>query len=538
MPAASTSIDSTFAAALECQRAGRPEEAERLCWQILVADPDHADTLHLLGVVVHHAGRKELGMGLVGQAIALRPGVAIYHFNYGNMLGESGQLEASVASYQRALALDPGFTIAQSNLAHALGQLGRIEEAVAIGWQALQLGGETAAALHTLGNLLWQVGRLDDSVECCRRAVALEPDNAEANNILGIALRQQGALEEALACARKAVACKPDLPEAHSNLAMALLAHGEFAEGWAEYEWRWQTSGMQPVARGFAQPQWRGEPAAGRTLLVHAEQGYGDSLQFCRLAPLAATRGLRVILEVPAALARLVATLAGVEQVVVQGEKLPPFDLHCPMLSLPMALGTTIETIPASASYLHADPAQAARWRARLAGDGPWVGLAWAGNPRPNSPGGAALDRRRSIAPELLSPLFAVPGVRFVSLQKGGPPPPPGAPLLDAMDEMRDFCDTASLLTNLDLVITVDSAVAHLAGALGRPVWLLDRYDCCWRWLLGRRDSPWYPQLRIYRQPRPSDWDAVIAEVAGDLRMLAKPDDLRLPVAAGNPYGY
>jgi tetratricopeptide (TPR) repeat protein len=540
MPPASIDVDRIFAQAVRHRDAGRLAEAEHLGWHILAADPNHADSLHLLGLLARETGRLELAIGLTEQAIAINPRVAVYHSNLGNMLGEQGNLEESMACFVRALALDPDFAEAQSNLAHTLGQLGRLEEAVALGCAALNIRADSAPALHSLGNLLWQVGRIDESVECCRRAVALRPDDAESHNILGIALRQQGALAEALACSRKAVALKPDMPEAHTNLAMALLAQGAFAEGWAEYEWRWQAGEMPSVARDFAQPQWRGEPAAGRTLLVHAEQGFGDTLQFCRFATSAASLGLRVILEVPAPLLRLMRGLPGVERVIAAGDALPAFDLHCPMLSLPLALGTTLETIPSPIGYLHADPAQAAMWRARLGGaPGLRVGLAWAGNPRPHSPGAAAIDRRRSIDPALLAPLMAIPGVRFGSVQKGGPPAPSEFPLLDAMDEMADFADTAALIANLDLVISIDSAVAHLAAALGRPVWLLDRFDCCWRWLIGRRDSPWYPTLRIYRQPRPSDWPSVLAEVAGDLAPLASKAAGVQPVApAENPYGY
>jgi hypothetical protein len=232
-----------------------------------------------------------------------------------------------------------------------------------------------------------------------------------------------------------------------------------------------------------------------------------------------------VILEVPKPLARLLRGLAGVDQVLVRGEALPEFDLHCPMLSMPLALGTTVETIPAAVPYLHADTAQAAAWQARLGAmgrAGPRVGLVWAGNSRAHSPTGAALDRRRSIAPERLAPLFEQPGLHFVSLQKDGPAAPAHFPLSDVMHELADFADTAAMVANLDLVISVDTSVAHLAAALGKPVWLLDRFDPCWRWLLGRRDSPWYPTLRLYRQPLPGDWDSVLAEVARDLHAFAE----------------
>jgi hypothetical protein len=271
---------------------------------------------------------------------------------------------------------------------------------------------------------------------------------------------------------------------------------------------------MAAYRRGFSQKQWRGEPAAGRTLLIHAEQGFGDTLQFLRYVPMAAARGLRVVLEVPAPLARLAATLPGVTKLVVQGEKLPDFDLHVPMLSLPLAFDTVLETIPAATPYISVTPAEAARWRHKIAGSGLKVGLVWAGNARRENPSLAAVDRRRSLHPVALLPLFEVPGAKFVSLQKDGPA---GLPLLDYMSEIQDFSDTAALIAGLDLVIAADTAVAHLAGALGKEVWLLNRYDACWRWLRGRADSPWYPSMRLYTQPEAGDWDTVITQVAADL---------------------
>ena len=306
---------------------------------------------------------------------------------------------------------------------------------------------------------------------------------------------------------------------------MALLARGDLAAGWDEYEWRWKTPQMVNYQRGFAQPLWLGEPAEGRTLLIYAEQGFGDTLQFCRYVPMAAERGARIILEVPRHLFRLMHSLPGVTQVVAHGETLPPFDLQCPMLSLPLALGTTtLEAIPATVPYLHADTMQVAAWRARLAAmghQGVRVGLVWAGSPRKQLAIASALDRRRSIAPERLAPLFTLPGVQFFSLQKDGPAPPAEFALLDVMHEMGDFADTAGLIANLDLVISVDTSVAHLAGALGKPVWVMDRSDPCWRWLVGRSGSPWFPTLRLFRQPEPGDWQAVIDGVRSELAAFA-----------------
>jgi hypothetical protein len=304
------------------------------------------------------------------------------------------------------------------------------------------------------------------------------------------------------------------------NLGMALLKMGDFENGWREYEHRWDVGAMKAVRRPESLPWWDGS-AAPRTLLLHAEQGLGDTLQFCRYAPMAAARGVRVVLEVQKPLVRLLRALPGIAQVVGQGEALPHFDLHAPLMSLPWILGSTLETLPGTTPYLQAEAAEVAHWRGRLAEIAPVekrVGLVWAGNPRRDSPVLAAVDRRRSMPPEKLARLGECQGVTFFSLQKDSAGDCGDVPMVDVMGEMADFAATAALIANLDLVISVDTAVAHLAAALGKPVWLLNRFDSCWRWLDERRDSPWYPSLRLYNQPRPGDWESVMGDVVGDLR--------------------
>ena len=372
-----------------------------------------------------------------------------------------------------------------------------------------------AEAANNHGVSLALKGQLDEAAVSFDNALSLRPGFAEAHNNLALVRKEQGRLDEAVTSYRRAVGLKPDFAEARYNLSLALLKQGDMAAGWDEYEWRWNTPHLAKDRRAFPQPQWRGEAAAGQTLLVHAEQGFGDSLQFCRYAPLAAARGLRVVVEAPKPLVRLFRSLAGVDAVAERGEDLPAFDLRCPMMSLPLAFATTLETIPNACPYLQADGAKAAAWGARLAalpGHGMRIGLVWAGNPAPTA------DHRRSLSPHLLAPLCGLPGVQVFSLQKGGTDAAASLPLMDFMEEMDDFADTAALVANLDLVISVDTAVAHLALALGKPVWLLAQFDPCWRWLTGRRDSPWYPALRLYRQPCPGAWDLVLPELARDLR--------------------
>ena len=437
---------------------------------------------------------------------------------------QSGRLDEAERLIRLLLAKYPR----HSDSLHMLGviayQTRREDLAYDLICRAIAINPRQAPYHSNLGNLLMQQGRLDEAATCYRRALDLNPNFPGALNNLGNALKAQKKLDEAITCYRKAIDLNPNYSDAHYHLALALLANGDMAAGWEEHEWRWKTPQLIKARRDFTHPLWRGEAAEGRTLLIHAEQGFGDTLQFCRYVPLAAAKGLRVILEVPQPLARLLRSLPGVDRLVTCGETLPQFDLHCPMLSMPLALGTTITTIPSDVPYLYADPAQVAAWQTRLAAlekPGPRIGLVWAGNPRNQLLLLAAVDRRRSIAPDLLAPLFALPGLQFFSLQKDGPAPPEHFALMDFMGEMEDFADTAALIANLDLVISVDTSVAHLAGALGKPVWLLDRFDACWRWLVGRHDSPWYPGLRLFRQPQPGDWTSVLAEVASELRNLA-----------------
>jgi hypothetical protein len=343
---------------------------------------------------------------------------------------------------------------------------------------------------------------------------------------LGAALHDIRRTGEAEASYREALRLKQDFADAHVNLGYALLLAGRYEEGWREHEWRWRGRHLRAGARGFTAPLWCGDPIGTRTLLLHSEQGLGDTLQFCRYAALIEP-GARVVLEVPPPLTRLMASLPGDALIVAHGEPLPAFDLHCPLLSLPLAFGTTLEKIPAGVPYLAADLGAAAEWRRWLAAlPGLRVGLVWAGGARRESPDLAAVDARRSMSLATMAPLGEIDGVSFVSLQKGPPAlqatsPPTGLSLVDPTSHLEDFADTAALVDGLDLVISVDTSVAHLAGAMGKPVWLLNRFDTCWRWLQDRDDSPWYPTLRQFRQREPGDWKAVMLAVRAALEVEA-----------------
>ncbi|MDR3411401.1 MAG: tetratricopeptide repeat protein [Formivibrio sp.] len=499
----------------------RPDDAIFHYKKAIQINPDVAQLHYNLGVALQDIGRHNEAVICYRKSINLTPEFLDAHINLGGALEVLGQLDEAVASCRKAVELAPLNPEAHNHLGVALKWQGQLDEAITCFQQAINLAPRHPEAHANLGFTLEDMGFTGEALVCSRRAVALVPDDPDTHDTLGIALFRQRRLEEAATSFRNALALKPNLSRAHYNLGMVLLAQGDMVVGWQEYEWRWKTGQMIAHYRDFGLPQWRGETAAGKTLLIHAEQGFGDTIQFCRYATLAAERGLRVILEVPKPLVQLLRSLPGVDSVVGQGEELPTADFQSAMLSLPLALGTTVETIPCATPYLFADATAVEEWRSRLAAlynPMPRIGLVWAGNPRIISPRLAAVDRRRSMPPEMLTSLFDITGLHFFSLQKDGPAAPEVFPIINLMGGMKNFADTAALIANLDLVISVDTAVAHLAAALGKPVWLLNRFDSCWRWLAGRRDSPWYPTLRLYQQPQPGDWNSVMAEITSDLR--------------------
>jgi hypothetical protein len=412
---------------------------------------------------------------------------------------------------------------------------------------------ELAEAHNSLGGNLWRQGDLVSALESCRRALALKPELAEAHGHMGHIFAHQGDLASALESYQRASTLKPDAGAFVYYAGLAHLLRGEFSVGWQNYEYRWHTKALRKVRRTFMQEEfpstkavpvetavaekiptgsaalkvgprlWRGEPLNGEGILLHAEQGLGDTLQFVRYAPLVTARGGEVLLEVQPGLHRLLEKIEGAAQVLARGDTLPSFTWHCPLLSLPLAFGTDLATIPAKIPYLRASSQDSQNWALRLADDSSAagerlrVGLVWAGNPR------HVRDSQRSMKLSQFAPLAEVDAC-FYSLQKGPPgsqPIPVGLKLIDLAGELDNFADTAALLTNLDLVITVDTAVAHLAGALGKSVWTLLTYAPDWRWLLNREDSPWYPTMRLFRQPVAGDWAAVIDRVAFELTILA-----------------
>ncbi len=435
-------------------------------------------------------------------------------FNLGIALGAAGRPVEAVDAYLACLRAAPNFGPACLNLATTLRRLALLDHAEDMAMRAIHLLPADPEALLCLAAIRHDQTHYQEAASLYRQALAQTPTHPGALSSLGNTLRALKQFPAALAAHDAAVTAAPDDPATRFNRATCLLAAGDLPNGWPDYEWRWRRPGFPD--RGFG-PAWRGEPLAGRTILLHAEQGLGDTIQFVRYAPMVAALGARVVLEVQPPLVRLMHSLPNVAQVIPHGAPLPRFDTHCPLLSLPLAFGTSIETIPATPAYLSAEPNPTPDARSVR------VGLVWAGSPHTNDAGAHLIDKRRSIPAAELTPLGAVPGVQWVSLQKD---PPHGAlpalGLSNPIDGITDFAGTAAIVASLDLVIAVDTAVAHLAGALGKPVWLLSRYDGCWRWFTGRDDSPWYPSMRLYRQDRPRDWSSVTARVAADLLAVSR----------------
>jgi tetratricopeptide (TPR) repeat protein len=571
-----------LAVALQHLQAGNVSEAERRYREILQAQPSHADGWFFLGTACHMQGKLQEAQMNYRRAIGLQPEHASAFYNLALALEQLGQVEEAAASYSQALQFEPGNLAALTNLGNVLKASGRLDDAIACYREVLRLKPDFAEVHANLGNVLSDQAKLVEAESSYRRALDLRPDYAETHYNLGILCSKKGIVEDAIACYRRALSCKPTYLEAHVNLgnalrltgqmddaltsfqqalqlkpdfasahwnrAVVLLARGEFKEGWREYEWRWAQHTF--ARRQFTQPLWDGTDLHGKTILLYAEQGLGDALHFIRFAPLVKRLGGKVLVECPPQLLRLLAGFPGVDQLLARGAQLPMFHVQAPLLSLPGIFDTDLASIPATAPYLHAEPKLVAHWLHKMSGvrcsisdvgrgvldighQTPdtgrvfKIGIAWQGNP--TNPG----DRYRSIPLAFFNRLAHVPGVQLISLQKGQgteqlreiPGPFPILDLGSALDETTGaFVDTAAVMMNLDLVISSDTAIPHLAAALGVPVWLALSLAPDWRWLLHREDSPWYPTMRLFRQTRFGDWQEVFDRIANEISKLATDD--------------
>jgi tetratricopeptide (TPR) repeat protein len=537
--------------AVALHRQGRLHEAEKIYARVLKAVPDHFDALNLLGAIKARQGqfgeaqrlfgaavkadpRVPQGWSNLGQAYyalkrpsealacfdkarALAPDDADILYQHANALLSLDRPREALAEFQAVLARAPHHVEAHINSGLARATLGLTEAALADFDAALMLLPNHPIAHFNRGGVLLQLARYADAVAANDRAIAAAPDHVGAWLNRGRALSQLRRFDEAIASYDEVLARRKDDANAHFNRALALLAIGRYRPGFEAYEWRWRRTGM-PAQKSRGRSLWLGEyPLHRKTVLLHAEQGLGDTIQFARYVPLVATGGASVVLEVQPELKSLMSGLDGAAQVLSRGEAPPPFDVHCPLGSLPLAMKTEIESVPAAIPYLSVDPARLAPWSARLeALPRPRIAIAWSGNPAHEN------DSNRSIAFERLAPLLSHPA-SFVSIQHDVR----DAEAVQLAAEKRvqhvggtlaDFGDTAAVLALCDLVITADSAPAHLAGALGRPVWVLVPFAPDWRWTLDGETTPWYPTARLFRQTSPGDWDTVIAHVAAALK--------------------
>lgn len=543
--------------AWELYHQGDFPQAETLARAAIGAEPGNAQFISLLAAICQAQGRRAEAIDLYHVAIRLRPDHAEAHNNLGAALAQSGNIADAIRSFREAVRLDPRFSAAHNNLGNSLRQLRQFDDATKHLRQAIQLKPEYAdayfnlglalaqkdqfveaeaqfrqalrlnpayhSARHHLGLALLRQEKLDEATACLEEAVHARPQHVDALNDLGYVRRKQGRYAEAMSCFDRALALQPDHPSSHHNRALLRLLLGDFQQGWPEYEWRWQCPEFSPVA--FRQPLWSGDSLAGRTILLHAEQGAGDTIQFVRYAALLKQQGGTVLLACAKRLIPLLSTCPGIHRLVADGALQPAFDVHAPLASLPHRCGTTLANVPAPVPYLKPDPPLAEHWRKKLSSaPGFKVGVCWQGSP------GYREDAYRSMPLACFAPLAGVEGVRLYSLQKGF-----GTEQLSQcngrfavtdlgsrLDETTGaFVETAAVIASLDLIITCDSALGHLAGALNRPVWIALPHVPDYRWMLGREDSPWYPSARLFRQKRLGCWDEVFARMAERLRSLA-----------------
>jgi len=544
-----THVDAQFDRATALEDVERYTEALRSYDLVLALKSDFTEALYRRGNVLRAMRRHMEALDCYKRVLAAQPDHAQAWLKQGNSLNDLGRLSEALTCYEKAVEVAPEYPEALFNLANTLKEFDRIDEAMAIYDKVLEIEPDFAEAIANRAYLLAGKYRLEEALAGYDRAIELLPDYPDMAYNRAVTLEELQRYDDAIAGYALVSSSDPNYQSARWNTALCNLKLGNLEAGWRQYEQRWQTEQMRKTQRYFTQPLWLGDGLlAGKTILLHSEQGFGDTLQFARYAPMLAERGARVILQVQPALKSLMANVKGVSAVLATGEQLPPFDLQCPLMSLPLACQTfSLNDIP-DAGYLQQDPAKTESWKVRLGEKRkPRVGLVWSGsNPRVNSPATKRLDAARSIPFNAMSPLLQNDQVEFFALQPQSSINSPlslnlgglssalklgglssgltigGQRLVDYTRDLRDFSDTAALIDNLDLVISVDTAVAHLAGSLGKPVWLLNRYNTDWRWLLGRNDSPWYPSMRIFRQEKPGDWSKVIEDVRTELQQQAQ----------------
>lgn len=516
--------DPLFQRAIQLHQAGQIRQALDIYAQLLQWQPSNDHLLYMAGMANLQTGQTLEGMRLLQHSLGIKQDNAPAHNNYGRALQSLGELQKALEAFDTALRVKPDYAEPLFHRGVVLADLGRPAEALESYDRALKLMPNFAEAHAGRGLALRELRRPAEALAAYDRSLALKPGQVDVHNSRGVVLQEMTRLDEALASFERALAMKPDYAKAHLNKAYILLLKGELAKGWELLEWRF-TQFKSP----FPKPHWKGdESLEGKTVLVHADEGIGDAVMFSRYAKPLKALGARVILEVQKPIAGLLAGLEGADAVIARGEPRPQFDHHLPMLSLPYALRQTVPSVPRPASYLRADEEKARSWGARIGDTRKLkVGLAWAGGTHFGKTGWGIHNEKRNVPLELISGILNPLDAEFYSLQKGEEAESelrqrrdalwPRGNLHNFMDDNRDFSDTAAIMAHLDVVVSVDTSVVHVAAALGKPVWLLLGFAHDWRWLQDRDDSYWYPSVKLYRQGAQLDWGAVLQRVAADL---------------------
>jgi len=516
-------IAETIKIAVQHHQAGRLARAEELYQSILKNNPDHPDVLHSLGVLAAQKDQNHLAVELIERAIASNSQAPRFYNTLGLVCEQLGKFDEAVNAYQQATRLAPDFAEAFHNMAVALQAQKRFDDAIESCKKAISIKPDYAWAYNTIGYCLDMQNKDDQAIENYSKAIEIAPDYAEAYNHLGTIHAAHNRYDQAIENYRQAIRIDPDYAEAHWNLALLLLVAGRFEEGFKEYQWR--LSGDLKILtypHHHEQPRWDGRPFVGKRLLVHYEQGFGDTIHFVRYMPMVKARGGTVILEVRKPLYNLLTGFTGVDEIVEASFDNKPqinFDLHVSLLDLPQIFETTTDNITDVVPYIFADPDKAQFWQEMLSGPDFKVGIVWSGSP--------VYERNHLRACRLadFAPLAAIDGIKLFALQKGTPADQIAdlagkVPVVNLGEQFEDFTDTAAAIENLDLIISTDTSVPHLAAAMGKPVWLL---LCCasdWRWLLDRSDSPWYPTMKLFRQTKANCWDDVFISVTEQLQIV------------------
>ena len=543
--------------AMAQHQAGQLQEAEVIYRSILAEEPDNPYALHLLGLLAYQVGNNEVAIELIEkaieanptvpdfynsygeayralannelslkcykQAIEIKPDFAEAYNNMGNALKVMGRNEEATTCFEKAITIRPDFFQAHYNLGISLQEVGKIEQAISHYQHAISNYPDYAEAHNNIGIALLEIGKHEDAITHYQKAISLNPDYAEANNNLGIALQEIGKHEDAITHYRKAISIKPSFAEAHFNLSCLYLLLGNFEKGWEEYEWRLKLKSNIEHTRSFTQPQWDGRPLDGKTILIHAEQGLGDTIQFIRYIPMLAKAGGDIVVECDAKLSHLFSGYEDITRFIGTGDELPDFDIHASLLSLPNIFKTSLNSTPSDTNYIHINDNLVGSWKNKLSSLKKLkVGLCWQGSVDNRK------DQSRSIPLKYFSDILNIIDISFVSLQKGyGQEQILDGGLADKitdfsseMDTHEKFVDTCAIIENLNLVIGVDTATIHLAGAMGKPVWVLLPYSPDWRWMLNTNDTPWYPTMRLFRQQEPGNWETVMDEISVELGKL------------------